>query len=268
MQNPYLTYVKDIERALENARDLSVSGKRGLQKSESKALLFSPHPDDECIQGLLPLRLQRELNFQIINVPVTFGSNKDRRTERAEELENACAFLGWHCHTHRSDLRDLETSEVYEIIDHYKPKAIFLPHARDWNLRHISTHKTVMEAIDGYPDLSCWIIETEYWGQMENPNTMVASSREHLAELIAATSFHIGEVSRNPYHLTLPAWMQDNVRRGTERILGQGQRAPNYTFATLYKAHYRKNQKIETSTLLPQQIDLEKPLQFPVKIDS
>ncbi|MEM9026187.1 MAG: PIG-L family deacetylase [Verrucomicrobiota bacterium] len=264
MPNPYLTYVKDIERALKNARDLSISGKRTLRESKSKALLFSPHPDDECIQGLLPLRLQRELNFQIINVPVTFGSNKERRTERAKELENACAFLGWHCHTHHSDLRDLERSEVLEIINRYKPQAIFLPHERDWNSRHISTHHTVMEAINESSDLSCWIIETEYWGQMENPNTMVAGSPEHLAELIAATSFHIGEVSRNPYHLTLPAWMQDNVRRGTELILGQGQHAPNYTFATLYKAHFRRNQKIEENTLLDKQIDLKKPLQFPI----
>jgi hypothetical protein len=42
-------------------------------------------------------------------------------------------------------------------------------------------------------------------------------------------------VRRNPYHLLLPAWMQDNVRRGGELVLGQGGAAPEFTFATLYR---------------------------------
>jgi hypothetical protein len=30
------------------------------------------------------------------------------------------------------------------------------------------------------------------------------------ADLIAATSLHVGEVVRNPYHLLMPAWQQDS----------------------------------------------------------
>jgi hypothetical protein len=45
----------------------------------------------------------------------------------------------------------------------------------------------------------------------------------------------VGEVQRNPYHLLLPAWMMDNVRRGAELVGGQGQAAPDFTFATLYR---------------------------------
>ena len=55
-----------------------------------------------------------------------------------------------------------------------------------------------------------------------------------MADLVAATSFHAGEVQRNPYHLMMPAWMQDNVRRGGEMVGGQGGAAPSFTFATLY----------------------------------
>jgi hypothetical protein len=51
----------------------------------------------------------------------------------------------------------------------------------------------------------------------------------------AALSLHSGEVARNPYHLRLPAWMMDNVRRGTELIGGQGASAPRFGFATLYR---------------------------------
>jgi hypothetical protein len=45
----------------------------------------------------------------------------------------------------------------------------------------------------------------------------------------------VGEVKRNPFHLSLPAWMQDNVRRGTELVGGQGEAAPDFTFAALYR---------------------------------
>ena len=56
-----------------------------------------------------------------------------------------------------------------------------------------------------------------------------------VAELTAATSLHVGEVARNPYHLRLPAWMQDYVRRGGELVGGQGGAAPDFSFATLYR---------------------------------
>ena len=33
----------------------------------------------------------------------------------------------------------------------------------------------------------------------------------------------------------MPSWMQDNVRRGAEVIGGQGEKAPDFDFATLYR---------------------------------
>ena len=56
-----------------------------------------------------------------------------------------------------------------------------------------------------------------------------------MADLVAATSLHTEEVARNPYHLLLPAWMQDNVRRGGELVGGQGGAVPDFSFATLYR---------------------------------
>ena len=64
---------------------------------------------------------------------------------------------------------------------------------------------------------------------------MVEVSETDLADLITATTFHVGEVKRNPYHLLLPAWMMDNVRRGAELVGGQGGAAPNFRFAALYR---------------------------------
>jgi N-acetylglucosamine malate deacetylase 1 len=76
-------------------------------------------------------------------------------------------------------------------------------------------------------------VETEFWGAMDDPNLAVEISTTDLADLIAATSFHVGEVQRNPYHLSLPAWMMDNVRRGAELVGGQGGSAPEFQFAVL-----------------------------------
>ena len=67
------------------------------------------------------------------------------------------------------------------------------------------------------------------------PNLMIESSATDVADLVAALSQHVGEVSRNPYHLRLPAWMMDNVRRGAELVGGQGSSSPQFTFATLYR---------------------------------
>jgi hypothetical protein len=91
------------------------------------------------------------------------------------------------------------------------------------------------------PDFTTTLIETEFWGQMPSPNLMVELSAENVADLLAALSFHVGEVRRNPYHLRLPAWFQDNVRRGAEVVGGQGGHAPDYNFATLYRMTHWEN---------------------------
>jgi hypothetical protein len=111
-----------------------------------------------------------------------------------------------------------------------------MPHAADWNSTHIGTHWLVDDALQTLPsDFTVWVVETEFWGAMSDPNLMVESSVADVATLVAATSFHVEEVRRNPYHVTLPSWMQDNVRRGGELVGGQGGAAPDYTFATLYR---------------------------------
>ena len=70
---------------------------------------------------------------------------------------------------------------------------------------------------------------------MRAPNLLVESSAEDVGDLVAAVSCYAGEVQRNPFHLRLPPWMQDNVRRGGEVVGGQGGPAPAFDFATLYR---------------------------------
>ena len=240
--NPFLDYVRQITQSVKNAQNLAVAGCSDISPSENKVLMFSPHPDDECIVGLLPLRLQRELSYEVVNVPMTFGSLRERRKGRLEELTNACRYLGWNNHLERDDLENLTVGDVVLVLDQYQPKVLVFPHSDDWNTRHIEVHEILMKALALMPPaFSCLIVESEFWNTMKTPNCIVEASEEDLATLMAATSFHIKEVERNPYHLTLPAWMIDNVRRGAELIGGQGRESPSYLYGTLYRMQQWEN---------------------------
>ena len=52
---------------------------------EKRVLILAPHPDDECITGLLPLRLRRECGFEVWAAPVTLGSRRERRAARLRD---------------------------------------------------------------------------------------------------------------------------------------------------------------------------------------
>ncbi|HVU27459.1 MAG TPA: PIG-L family deacetylase [Verrucomicrobiae bacterium] len=264
--NPYRKFVSDFAKLIADGKSLPLGGfpKRENPKpapDAPTALIFSPHPDDECIIGGLALRLLRESKMRVVNVAVTLGSKKERQQPRLQELKNACDWLGFELElTSSSGLEKInfqtrshhpaDWNPAVKIIAasliKNQPRAIFFPHEHDWNSTHIGTHFLVMDALKTLPsDFQTILVETEFWGQMQTPNLMVESSVENVADLIAALSFHVGEVRRNPYHLLLPAWMQDNVRRGAELVGGQGEAAPDFSFATLYRARRWKNSRIE-----------------------
>lgn len=256
MSNPYLSLVQEYCRLSEAGRGLPLGGFSPDKAPTPPAagapavLLFSPHPDDECITGALPLRLLRQEGMRVINVAVTLGSRKERRAGRWAELAEACKYLGFEVlqaapgglEKVNPATRDADpelwrgmVAAIGGILQAHAPAAIFMPHARDANSTHIGTHALVTDALRSLPAaFSCLVVETEFWAAMEAPNLMVESSAGEVADLMAATSFHVGEVERNPYHLTLPAWMQDNVRRGSELVGGQGTAAAAFGFCTLY----------------------------------
>jgi N-acetylglucosamine malate deacetylase 1 len=264
--NPYFNFVSSFAQLVAAGKSLPLGSIPPHNKSKPAAhapvaLIFSPHPDDECLIGGFALRLMRETGMRIVNVAVTQGSNKDRQQPRLQELKNACGWLGFEVEqTAPNGLEKINpktrTSEakhwfdsvkiIAAILVRHQPRAIFFPHELDWNSTHIGTHFLVMDALKTLPaDFQCLLIETEYWAPMSSPNLMVESSVEDVADLLAALSFHIEEVRRNPYHLRMPAWLQDNVRRGAELVGGQGGAAPDFMFATLYRLRQWKNGGVE-----------------------
>lgn len=235
-----------------------------LSPEAPKVLIFSPHPDDEVIIGAAPLRMMREAGYRVINVAVTQGSNKERQEARWKELKDCCDFIGFDLIPTRKnglDRVNVKTREsdptywgecvecIRDILMEHQPHIILFPHLKDNNSTHIGVHWLMLDALAKTPEtFKCHVLETEFWGAMETPNLMVESSVKDLSDMMAALTFHVGEVQRNPYHLRTPAWMLDNVRRGGELVGKQGEAAPNFMFATLYRYGQWKAGQLVQST--------------------
>jgi LmbE family N-acetylglucosaminyl deacetylase len=286
--NPYRALVEGFARLLSEGEALSPAGlippKRPPVAADAPtALIFAPHPDDEVIIGGLPLRLLRELKLNVVNVAVTLGSRTERQAARWQELKNCCDFIGFGLVA--AGEKGLEginpvardqypqrwsaaVEAIADVLTAQRPSIIFFPHDDDWNKTHIGVHYLVLEAL-GSSGLACQVVETEFWGAMDAPNLMVESSAADVSDLVAALSLHVGEVARNPYHLRLPAWMMDNVRRGAELVGGQGGAAPRFTFATLYRlrrwANGRLQEVLEQGQLLSSQDDLSELFLIPTR---
>lgn len=264
--NPYQKFVARFTEAIHEGKSLPLGGfapapKPSLAADAPKALFFSPHPDDECISGGIALRLLREAHMNVINVAVTQGSKKERQAERLHELKGACNYIGFGLVTTgpsgldgvnpRTRTQDpghwsAGVKTIVSILEHHFPRVIMFPHEHDWNSTHIGTYFLVMDALKQMPaDFETFLVETEFWGQMTDPNLMLEISAQDLTDMICALTFHVGEVQRNPYHLLLPAWMLDNVRRGAELVGGQAAVAPDFTFAALNRLRRWRGGKVE-----------------------
>ena len=256
MSNPFNQFIDGMARLLHEARRLPLGGLSPtpapvVTADAPNVLVFSPHPDDESIIGALPLRMRRELAYCVSVVAVTQGSKVERQAARLEELRGATAFLSLELITTREggltginpEARTADPigwGKAVEltagILAEHRPLVVFFPHSGDGNPTHVGTHHLVMDALATLgPDLRCLAVETEFWNAMPDPNLMVQSTPTDVADLVAAITFHVGEVARNPYHVLLPSWMSDNVRRGGELIAGFGGAPPDYDFATLYR---------------------------------
>ena len=253
----YLDFVKNFAELHKNAASIPL-GESSLQttgdNSGPKVMIFSPHPDDECVVGALPLRMQQELNAKVINVAVTLGSNAERKEGRLEELKNACKTLNFELlvpgdlaldgvnpatKQTKPEQWTLNVNQMAEVLTEHLPEVLFFPHDNDYNSTHIGVNYLMMEAIakvqKNKADWQPLIYETEFWHMMEKPNLLVAISEEDEAKLIYALAAHTGEVERNPYHVNHPARMLDNVTRGAEVVGGQGGEAPDCNFAMIYR---------------------------------
>jgi N-acetylglucosamine malate deacetylase 1 len=207
-------------------------------------MILSPHPDDESITGSLALRLALENNAHLINVAVTLGSNKDRQAERLHELTEACQLLEMELILLDDDWKK-KAKELKSLIQKYQPQLILAPHLKDHHPTHIKTGELLKKVLLSLKKSSALIAWTEFWGAMKKPNLMVEIPKEIVELQMRALEKHVGEIKRNPYHLRLPAWMMDNVRRGSEIIATKGAPAADMAFAVIYQLELFKEGKFK-----------------------
>lgn len=207
-----------------------------MPENDFWVLAVSPHPDDECLTGLLPLRLAEECGAKVAVWAASYGSAEERREERRRELRAACEFLGWKLLG-----RGTEGATVEGLAEWWRahPGALVVcPHERDGHPRHRATHRLVRAAADMAGGRRV-VAETDYWMPCERPNLLVEASAAHVERLAEALRKHAGEVARSDYDKRLGAWMCDNVRRAGEFMAGAGGKPPRFGFATPYRVRVR-----------------------------
>ena len=265
----YTKFVNDYIALHENAARIplgeAIDAPETESKTDKKIMVCSPHPDDEVVVGALPYRLRKELGANVINLAVTLGSNKDRKIGRLEELVGACRTLGFKNIVPGGDLaldgvnpktRDGDSeawstnvSAIADVLRAEKPDVLLFPHDNDYNSTHIGVHYLMTDALavvqKESPDWTPIVFQTEFWHAMETPNLMVGITPEDEAVMIFALAAHTGEVERNPYHVTHPSRMMDNVCRGSEVVGGQGGASVDMKLAMIYKASKFINGNLE-----------------------
>lgn len=219
-----------------------------------RVVLCSPHPDDELLTGLLPLRLQQEAGAMVTNLAVTLGSNPGRRQERLAELCRACGMAGFSVRLAAepegfSNISALargldpagwqaEVEALAALLAEVRPDLLLFPHATDHHPTHIGTHFLALAAALRYSranGVDLLVAETGYWQPHPAPNLLVGATVEQVALLVTGLAEHRGEMARYPYHRALPPRMIDTVRRCSELVQGYGTPASGMLFGEAYR---------------------------------
>ena len=254
---PWLPFVQAFVQAYRQGERLTAGLAAPQQVAEAVAvspapphlvILCSPHPDDECLTGALPLRLRRAGGARVLNLAMSLGSLEGRRAERWSELLAACARLGFDCLALPQPpgfaLKAGEGGAGWQTVvgwladffGQQRPEVVLFPHAGDAHPAHSATHWLVTAALARCTAICprpVKAVESGYWSAVPEPNLLVGLSPDDVARLLAALTCHRGEIARNPYHLTLPARLMDAVRLGSELVVATGQ--AQALFAELYR---------------------------------
>jgi LmbE family N-acetylglucosaminyl deacetylase len=217
----------------------------GLPESP-KILILAPHPDDECLMAGFALRAKEEWGSSIYVLPYSFGSRVERRLQRKNEMKAAIQVLGFELIDPRTDqkLERLTMSEFVSACQSIQPDVILSPHPDDHHPAHVEASQMVRDfrvaqaalfSKEGAKKNQITWIQTEYWKHHSEPNFFLPLTMNHVIQMGQALQKHEGEISRNPYHLSLPAWLIDQARRAPEVLGGFGTDSDQFLFGVLLK---------------------------------
>lgn len=183
-------------------------------------LILAPHPDDECLMAGVALRAIKEFGSKVTVVPFSYGSKTDRQFARKGELLLACKALGFDFFDPRGpDQKELTPVELDQTFNQVRPSAMILPHAQDGHPAHIRASlmgKDCATQFKSRTQQPFTLFYSEFWQSMEAPNLSVPLDTDTVIQMGEALLKHQGEITRNPYHLFLPAYLMDQQRRGSE----------------------------------------------------
>lgn len=239
----YSEYIKGFEQLYLSARrakevvlpKLEVS----FPEKSKKILVIAPHPDDECLMSGFAIRAQDEWGSEVYVLPFSYGSNLDRQNERKRELTHAVSALGFTVIDPRSpQFSELTREEILSVLESLSPEILIIPHAQDGHPTHIRCSTLSMTLAKEWvkqKNKTLIVLESEFWMNIENPNLLIPLTGTQVSKIGEALSLHVGEVSRNPYHLSLPAYFMEQKRRGSEKVLGLGSKIEDFVFAQSYR---------------------------------
>jgi len=211
-----------------------------LPLQSQRILVVAPHPDDECLMAGVALRAQKECGAQIGVVAYSFGSDPLRKGPRKQEFKEALQVLGFS-EVSREALGlvvDQEWSELelQKALEFFNPDSVLVPARTDRHPTHVRASMRSWAAVRAHvarTQTPIDMLETEYWGQIEAPNLLIPLGVEQVKQMGQALLAHQGEVSRNPYHLSLLAFLMDQQRRGAEVVSGFGRSIEPAIFAQI-----------------------------------
>jgi LmbE family N-acetylglucosaminyl deacetylase len=135
--------------------------------------------------------------------------------------------------------------ELKSLIQKYQPQLIIAPHSKDHHPAHIKTSELLKKVLLSLKTTTALVAWSEFWGMNTKANLLLEVPLNIVSVQMKALTFHVGEVARNPYHLRLPAWMMDNVRRGAELTARPGASSPDFAFGSLYQVQQFSNGKFK-----------------------
>jgi len=147
------------------------------------ALIFSPHPDDECLGcgGTILKKKQAGATVKLVHMtdgsgshPATLISRQELIATRHREALSAAAILGVD-DAYFLDFKDQAlstnatdaTQRVVEILGKEQPEQIFVPYRREPMAQaadHVATTNIVWSALESYPKpVMVWEYPVWYW---------------------------------------------------------------------------------------------------------
>ena len=150
--------------------------------TQTKALVFSPHPDDECLGcgGTILKKKQAGSIVKLVHMTDGSGSHpnliakSELRAIRASESKRAATALGVD-ETYFLDFEDSRlweqvekaTEQVVEILRKERPDEIFVPYRREPMRQagdHVATTEIVMAALGRYGhSVTIWEYPVWFW---------------------------------------------------------------------------------------------------------